>query len=317
MKRFVALALAWLLFVPQGFGWGEDGHRWINRAAALSMPADYPQFMKEPRAIDELEYLGPEPDRWRSPTEPSLKNSQEPDHYIDLELLQDFGPLPVKRYEFMQRLAEFQRQQSMKNSPIAASLTPDKVGMQPWIVAEVWERLIVAFREYRQLKAAGKPTFTAEHTAIMYAGWLGHYVADGSNPMHTSVQYNGWTGANPNGYTTAKTTHSMFESVNVHDNVKPQEIRSGMRVAKALYGEEQAQAGGWQAEWSAYLDYLRESNGLIEQTYKLEKAGGFRGAGTPEGHKFTADRMRAGAQMLADLWYTAWVQSAVPLPTAS
>lgn len=314
LKRALCLALVIASSVPPGFAWGNEGHRWINRAAALAMPNDYPQFMREPLAIDQIEYLGPEPDRWRSVSEPSLKNAQEPDHFIDLELLEGFGPLPVKRYEFIARLEAFQREQTQKGTPEAKWLLPDKVGLQPWIVAEIWERLIVSFREYRQLKTEGKPTLPAERAAILYAGWLGHYVADGSNPMHTTVQYNGWTGLNPNSYTTAKTTHSQFESNFVKDNVKAKEVETGLRKAKAIYAEEQTKAGGWQAEWDAYLGYLRESNRLVEPLYQVEKAGGFNGTGTPEGHKFVVDRMHAGAQMLADLWYTAWIQSAVPAP---
>ncbi|GAC1646259.1 MAG: hypothetical protein NVS9B15_04230 [Acidobacteriaceae bacterium] len=278
------------------------------------MPADYPQFMKQPSAVDELEYLGPEPDRWRSVSEPSLKNAQEPDHFINLEMLNDFGPLPLKRYEFIHKLEAFQREQMQQNAALARNLTPEKVGLQPWIVAEIWERVIVSFREYRQLKREGKSTLAAERSAIFYAGWLGHYVADGSNPMHTTVQYNGWTGANPNGYTIAHTVHAEFESTFVKDNVKPFEVEKGLRRAKALYGQEQVRSGGWEAEWKSYLGYLRDANKLVEPLYELEKEKGFAGPGSAEGHTFVVERMRAGAQMLSDLWYTAWVQSAEPAP---
>ena len=106
LKQALCLAFVIAFSVPPGFAWGNEGHRWINRAAALSMPNDYPQFMREPLAIDEIEYLGPEPDRWRSVSEPSLKNAQEPDHFIDLELLEGFGPLPLKRYEFIEQLQQ-------------------------------------------------------------------------------------------------------------------------------------------------------------------------------------------------------------------
>jgi hypothetical protein len=314
VKKMAAFALAALLSVPQGFGWGSDGHQFINRAAALNMPADYPLFMSTPAAVDELEYLGPEPDRWRSVTEPELKNSQEPDHFINYELLAEFGPLPMKRFDFYPKLAAFQREQQAKGVADAQDLIPERVGMQPWIVAEVWGRLVVAFRQYRELKQEGKSTAPAEQAAILYAGWLGHYVGDASNPMHTTIHHNGWVGPNPNGYTTAKTTHSHFESEYVKANIKFPELSAGLHKAKAIYGDNEAKAGGWQAEWDNYLAYIKASNALVEPLYKLEKAGGFNGAGTPEGHKFVVDRLSVGAQMLSDMWYTAWIQSAVPLP---
>lgn len=317
LQCLAALALAGLLCVPPAIGWGNEGHLWINRAAALNMPLDYPKFMRTPTAVEELEYLGPEPDRWRSITEPSLKNAQEPEHFIDLETVAGFetamGPLPVRRFDYYHQLAEFARAQAEKGNPQAKFLTPEKIGLQPWATAETWQRLIVAFREYRQLKADHKPTAGAEQAAILYAGVLGHYVGDAANPLHTTVRYNGWTGRNPEGYTTSRKIHSQFEALYVKDNLKLAEVRSGLHRATALYDDNQAAAGGWQAEWDDYIDYLKHSNELVEPLYKLEKDGGFEGRGTPEGHKFVVDRLTAGAQMLSDMWYTAWKQSAVEL----
>ncbi|HEY0566381.1 MAG TPA: nuclease, partial [Terriglobales bacterium] len=262
---------------------------------------------RSPAAVSDIEYLGPEPDRWRSATEPSLKNEQEPEHFIDLELLDAFGPLPAKRFDFEKQLETFQRDQQAKGNPSAANLTPDKVGLQPWVVAEVWERLIVAFRQYRAAKQQGLPTAHAEATAIYYAGWLGHYVADASNPLHTTVQYNGWTGPNPNHYTTQHTIHWHFESEYVHANLKPQEITPLLHQPKPM-------PAGWEGEWADYLAYLKHSNSLVEPLYKLDSAGAFREAGTPDGHKFTVARLAEGAQKLSDMWYSAWLQSAVPVP---
>ena len=56
----------------------------INRVAAEKLPSDVPAFLRN--AAEQLAYLGPEPDRWREKSELALKLSQEPDHFIDLEL---------------------------------------------------------------------------------------------------------------------------------------------------------------------------------------------------------------------------------------
>jgi hypothetical protein len=58
---------------------------------------------------------------------------------------------------------------------------------------------------------------------------------------------------------------------------------------------------------------LKRSNGLVEQVYSIEKARGFSGKGTPAAFDFTTHRLAAGSQMLLDLWYTAWLESAVPV----
>jgi hypothetical protein len=128
---------------PAACAWGNKGHRMINRAAVLGLPADVPAFLRSPEALNEIEYLGPEPDRWRSPTEPELEAAQAPEHFINLEMADALGPLPHRRLDFEAKV-------------FAAGLRPEKIGLQPWEATEVWERLKAALREYRKLAAAGQ-----------------------------------------------------------------------------------------------------------------------------------------------------------------
>jgi hypothetical protein len=58
-----------------------------------------------------------------------------------------------------------------------------------------------------------------------------------------------------------------------------------------------------------YLHYLHDSHQLVETAYQLEKEGGFDGEGTAASRGFIRHRLAAGAEMLRNLWYTAWVQS--------
>ncbi len=55
-------------------------------------------------------------------------------------------------------------------------------------------------------------------------------------------------------------------------------------------------------------------DGYVEKVYQLDKVGGFIGAGTPESRAFTAARLDAGASMLRDMIYTAWIDSTQPVP---
>jgi hypothetical protein len=299
LRKTAALALLGLLAVPNGFSWGSDGHRMINRLAAESLPADAPAFLKTPQALDEIEYLGPEPDRWRSPAEPELSYAQAPEHFIDLETADVVGPLPRRRSDFLNDLAAYRAAHPDK----AAVETPEKVGLQPWETNEVWERLKAAFREYRQLTAAHANTRPVEAAILFYSGWLGHYVGDGSQPLHVSIQYNGWTGPNPNGYTTEHHIHSQFESEYVAANIKAADVRPLIGPVRPI-----------EDEWVDYLAYLRHTGTLVETTYQLEKAGGFTAAGTPAARQFTEERLAAGAAMLRDMIYAAWVESAKPVP---
>ncbi|MEO6982222.1 MAG: S1/P1 nuclease [Edaphobacter sp.] len=297
--RFVAAAaLLPVMFVQQSFAWGADGHRMINRLAAANLPADVPAFLRNGGALDAMDYLGPEPDRWRNRAESELNAVQAPDHFIDLELADMVGTLPKRRYDFIRELAKVQAAHPK------LGLAPEKVGMQPWQVEEVYQRLKVGFREYRKLVAANEDTKPAELAIVFYAAWLGHYVGDGSMPLHTSIQYNGWKGPNPNGYTTEHHIHSLFESTFVAANVTAADVAPLVTATpvKVLSNE-----------WADYMEYLRHTNSLVEKTYQAEKAGGFAGAGTPEGKLFTEQCLAAGAVELRDMIYTAWLRSADPV----
>jgi hypothetical protein len=277
--------------LPPAHAWEHEGHTMINRLAAATLPADVPAFLQTPAAINEIEYLGPEPDRWRSPAEPELVAAQAPEHFIDLEMADALGPLPHKRFDF-------------ESTVFAAGQRPEKIGLQPWETDEVWERLKAAMRQYRTLAAAGEDTKPVEAAIIFYAGWLGHYVGDGSQPLHVTAQYNGWTGPNPNGYTTGHQIHHQFEGPFVAANIHPPDIKAKMSPPTVIQGD----------MFDAYLAYLRHTAAYVEKVYQLDKAGGFVGAGTQESRDFTAARLAAGASMLRDMIYTAWIDSAQPVP---
>ncbi len=258
--------------------WGNEGHRMINRLAALTLPESVPGFLRSESAVAEIEYLGPEPDRWRSRAEPELSAAQAPEHFIDLEPADALGPLPRNRLDFEAQV-------------FAAGQRPEKIGLQPWEATEVWERLKAALREYRAQAAVGKSTKEVEAAAIFYAGWLGHYVGDASQQLHTTIQYNGWVGPNPNGYTTAHDIHWQFEGPFVAANEHEAEVRAKMTEPKAIEGD----------VFDNYVKYLRQTNRFVEKVYQLEKAGGFVGAGSAESREFAAGRLAAGASMLRDM----------------
>lgn len=287
-----AALVVWLGVQPElAFAWGNEGHRLINRLAAETLPDSVPGFLRSDAAVAEIEYLGPEPDRWRSRAEPELSAAQAPEHFIDLEPADALGPLPRNRLDFEAKV-------------FAAGQRPEKIGLQPWEATEVWERLKAALREYRALAAAGKSTREVEAAALFYAGWLGHYVGDASQPLHTTIQYNGWTGPNPNGYTTAHEIHWQFEGPFVAANEHEADVRPKMTEPKVIEGD----------IFDNYVKYIRHTNMFVERVYQLDKAGGFVGAGSAESREFTAERLAAGASMLRDMILTAWVDSAQPVP---
>jgi hypothetical protein len=299
LRPLAAATLLHLLSVNQGLAWGPDGHSIVNRLAGEYLPADVPAFLRSSSALDALAYFSSEPDRWRSPAEPELNAAQSPEHYILFELADLAGPLPRRRYDFIRALSAAQTKHP------GVDLTPERVGLQPYITTEVYERLQSAFRDYRALVATKKDTKPVECEITFLAGWLGHYVADGAQPMHTSIQYDGWVGANPHGYTTQKGVHWAFENDFVHANIKPADVTPLVAASHVQ---------PLQDVFNDYMAYLRHSKTLVEQTYKLQKEGTFTGAGTPDGKTFVDERLAAGAIELRNIIYTAWVKSGQPLP---
>jgi hypothetical protein len=62
-----------------------------------------------------------------------------------------------------------------------------------------------------------------------------------------------------------------------------------------------------------FADFVRlldESHGLIEETYRIDRDGGFTEAGSARARDFTLNRLAAGSQLLLSFWYTAWMESA-------
>jgi hypothetical protein len=316
MRLISATLLAALAVFPttQAHAWGRDGHMMINKLAAQNLPDDVPYFLRNGNGIDVMQWMGPEPDRWKQrDAEPELVATQSPDHFFDYEWAawgatacrpgsqdcNDGYKFPRKRYDFIHNLA------------LAQAAHPelkylDTVGFQPWQVEEVWQRLKSDMREYRKEVAAKADTAPVQLAILFDAGWLGHYVGDGSQPLHVTIQYNGWQPStpNPNGYTTDHKIHSKFESIYVSANIKPADVAPLVAAAKPADIPD---------EWNQYFQYIDHGHSLVEKVYQLDKTGAFDNAGTPEGKAFTEERLAAGAIELRDLIYAAWLHSADPV----
>jgi len=282
-----------VLAVPAAlFAWGEAGHRITGEAAALAVPSDMPAFFRV--AVKQLSYLNPEPDRWRDRAErnadAALDGVNAPDHFIDMEMVPpavlNAALAAPDRYAYFDTIKK-------------AGVEANKMGFLPFRMLELSQRLREDFRQWRAASDSTRP-FT-EARILDDAGLLGHYVADGSNPAHTSIQYNGWTGPNPNGYATDRQMHFRFESQYVENHVTTADVSPLISHTPRVFPDFRR----------AIDDYLATTNTQVEPMYKLDKAHPFNATTTDVADKaFVAGRLAAGAQMLRDLWWTAWVTSA-------
>ncbi len=305
MRRASTLALtlaaagAVLLTRPAATeAWGDAGHRLIGKAAADALPPAMPAFFR--RASLQLAYLNPEPDRWRERAEreldPALDAATAPDHFLNADMV------PTER--LVNALAAPSRY-AYADTLRALRLDAPTVGVLPFRIVELTQRLRVDFRLWRVAPDSTTRRWI-EQRIIDDAGILGHYVADGSNPMHTSKHYNGWASGvdNPRGYSTDRTMHGRFESAFVQAQIVPGAVTP--LIARDARVHDDVRAGT--------IAYLRRSSAELTRLYDLEKQAPFTPTTTSAPHRaFVATRLAAGATMLRDLWWTAWVTSGMPV----
>lgn len=289
--RRALLGLLLASFAGAAHAWGEAGHRMIGLAAAQALPADMPAFFRE--AAPQLSWLNPEPDRWRDPIEalidPSMGASSAAEHYLDMEKLTPPMRATLNRDTYLAAIH-------------ATGEGAAAVGTLPYAVLDGFQRLRVDFRLWRDEKDADARRWL-EQRIVNEAGVLGHYVADASNPHHTTIHHDGWVGDNPKHYGTAKGFHYRFEGLYVGSHFKAEDLKAPLAALKP-----QALSDPRAALW-AYLD---RSHGDVEPLYQLDAAAPFDDQPGDEAHRaFALARLVEGAQMLRDVWYTAWIGSEV------
>ena len=140
MKRRVAYAtVAAILAVLVGGlanGWWSGGHETIAEAAAARLPDDVPAFFR--RGGKELAHFAVDPDRWKNREMGFLRRAEEGNHFLDTEDL-DGKPLPAThRFDAMKMIYGDLKKE------------PNKVGLLPYAIMENYEKLIVAFYDYRK-----------------------------------------------------------------------------------------------------------------------------------------------------------------------
>jgi len=292
MKRALVLILSFLV-APSLFAWGQKGHLMSSEAAAIGLPRDMPPFFLN--AAGELTYLGPEPDRWRATGE-SLDAMNPPDHFLDYEYVAGLK-LPPDRFRFIDLLY---KSGTLRRHGISNSTA----GFLPWRIAELADQLTTEFRIWRATPKNSIEQKYVEHEIVAIAGVLGHFVADSSNPHHTTTNFNGWADPNPNGYAIDCGTHDRFELYFVTQNIDTSDVTP--KLAEPVLRTDY---------FKTAIDFVKTSNSLVERVYQLDKAGDFdlfRKPVSAEAKDFTTDRLAAGASLLRDFWWSAWVNSAKP-----
>ena len=299
-----ACAVAPLLFSGVARGWDEDGHALITLLAHDAMPPTMPDWLRTPEVRARLVYLSSEPDRWRGQHNAHLDHVNNPDHYLDVEFLADFGlsfdTLPPLRRQFTDHLATWRASHPATEAAEKSRKDPAYLynvpGLLPYAIAETQWKIAAGWTQLKTYEAHPErvtPVMiaNARENIVYHMGILAHFIGDGSQPLHLTKHHNGWTGDNPRGYTTDKTFHAFIDD----GIIRRHAISYDDLIDRAL----PARKVSVEHYWRDTLTYLDESFKQVEPLYALEQRGDLR---KEPGKRFIEERMLAAGAMLAGAW---------------
>lgn len=280
--------LLFLLFIMQ-FGdthaWGFWAHQRINRVAVFLLPAEMIPFYKQ--HIDFITEHAVDPDKRRYAIA-----DEAPRHYIDLD---HYCTLPCTEmpHRWKEAVAKYSED------------TLKSYGIVPWHIQLMMYRLTDAFK----LKDKNK--------ILRLSTELGHYVADSNVPLHTTENYNGQ-------FTNQVGIHGFWESripelfaedydyfIGKAEFVeKPVEriwktIDESHRALDTVLGFEKQLNSSFPTD-RMYAFEVRGATTLKSYSEEYSKAYSSLMGGLVE------RRMRSSIKMVADLWYTCWLNAGSP-----
>lgn len=283
-KTTITVLLTGLLFVLGS--WGFLVHRTVHQLAIYELPdAMLPFFHTH------MEYLVK--NATRPDTRRNSDSTEASRHFIDLEM---YG---AKAATSMPKDWKSAVKKYHKDSLL-------KYGYVPYHVIYMKERLTEAFRQKRK------------DSILFYAADMGHYVADANVPLHSTVNYDGQL-------TNQKGLHSLWESMIPELEIHAYNLYSGH---KATYLKNPA-AAIWEAvRRSARLvpEMLQKEKALSKdftevQKFRVQVRRGkeYRSYTTEFARAYAAalgssvnDQLRHSADLIADFWYTSWVDAGKP-----
>lgn len=282
-QKHILIAMSIVLLVVlyhSASGWGWDSHRFINRKTVYHLPNEMILFIQDSSFFATHSV---DADQRRDPADTSLYG-EAPRHYLDIDDYPNFHNLTR---DLDSLIAQYGWERVKDN------------GTNPW--ATVWNLDSLVDQLARGDWSAAKLT----------ASDIGHYVGDAHQPLHCTRNYNGQHTNNfgiHSRYETTMLSSSYYLSslYIVPDTVvyiaDPLEyafeyiIHSNSLIDTILQGDDYARAvSGWNGSGNAPPAYYAA---LWDRTRAI-----------------TLDQMQRGTQAIANLWYSAWVDAGLIVPT--
>lgn len=285
MRKFLILSLIFIFSIPELGAWGFFAHRRINRLAVFSLPPEMIGFFKS--NIEFITENAVNPDRRRYAV---IGEAEK--HFLDADAYGDSAVYTLPRY-WNQALEKFTEEELRQH------------GIGPWNAYHTKIQLTEAFKK-KDTKAI-----------LRLSADLGHYIADINVPLHTTKNYNGQL-SNQYGI------HAFWES-------RVPELLSDdfdFFVGKAEYLEK-PQFEAWDAIIVAHmaLDSVLNFEKTLTKSFAEDKKYSYEERGGISTKVYSRDftiaynnllsgqverQMRKSIKMIADFWYTAWIDAGQP-----
>ncbi len=278
-RALPAFIAALFTVVPTASAWHDEGHYYAAVAAVKSMPEDVPAFFREGFAA--VGHGSIDPDVFKNPGLAQLNHCEAPEHYLDVEMLRG-RELPPLRYDYIKLCDEL-------------DIDPTKAGTLPYSISEWTQRLTMAFAEHRA--NPDNPHIRAK--CLVFAGILSHYAADLHMPLHTSIHWDG-----------RAVEDQPYVRTGIHNKIDALPTKVPYNE---LFVEPLPTALSSPDVFTFTIDELAKSHAQVERVYELEPMLPEWSDLTPltgEVLDFTIQRQRNAAAFVADLFLSAWRNSA-------
>ncbi len=310
-SRFILTLTASLVFASaaaRALAWDEEGHVIVTRLAFQSLPASMPAWIRTPEVQARLEYLSGEPDRWRGVNAPEVDHANNPDHYIDLEMLEPYGmtidTIPQLRRQFTDALCEYRISHPEVGKDYKPEVDKDYLyrvpGLLPYSIAELHWKVVSSWSTLKTMEAnranvSDEMIRNARENIVYHMGILSHFVGDGAQPLHLTIHHHGWVGDNPRGFMTSSRFHSFIDGdvLALHHFTRDQLPGPAKPAAKVTPDH----------CWQDVATYLKATHSQMVPLYELQKSDELK---REKGRMFIRDRLVEGGSMLAGLWVCAY-----------
>jgi len=286
MKRLIVTGSLLIVAVIVCSSWGFLGHRTIHQLAIYELPPSMRYYFH--RNMAEIVKNSVRADQRRS-----QDKEEATKHFIDLELYGDSAAwkMPLLWKDAVRKYG--------KDSLL-------KCGYVPYHVIAMKEKLSAAFRSGNK------------DSILFYAIDLGHYISDANVPLHVTENYDGQL-------TNQKGLHSLWESMVPEIEIQKYDLR-GRHKAKYLKHPERAIWKAIRQSYKLLPDVFGAEKELTKTFTEAEKyrvqirngreyksyTSAFAKAYSARLEETINKQMIRSANLLADFWYTAWVDAGCP-----